>query len=95
MSEDFTKKTTCLLCDSLIDFKSEIQICSTCVILAMSDEDFQKLYYISIIENVKPKPITDNERKRIFDLYIPAQEVQLIEHIDIKKEITETNVSII
>jgi hypothetical protein len=50
----------------------------------MSDEDFQKLYYISIMENVKPKPITDNERKRIFDLYIPAQ-VQLIEHIDIKK----------
>lgn len=52
----------------------------------MSDEDFQKLYYISLIENVKPKPITDKERKRIFDLYIRAQEVQLIEHIDVKKE---------
>ena len=51
----------------------------------MSDEDFQKLYYISFIENVKPKPITDKERKRIFDLYIRAQEVQVIEHIDIKK----------
>jgi hypothetical protein len=85
MSEDFTKKSTCLLCDTLIDPKSEIQICSTCVIVAMSEEDFQKLYYISLIENVKPKPITDKQRKRIFDLYIRAQGVQLIEHIDIKK----------
>lgn len=86
MAEDFTKKSTCLLCDTLVDPKSEIQICSTCLIVAMSDEDFQKLYYISLIENVKPKPITDKERKRIFDLYIRAQEVQLIEHIDVKKE---------
>ena len=86
MAEDFTNKSTCLLCDTLVDPKSEIQICSTCLIIAMSDEDFQKLYYISLIENVKPKPITDKERKRIFDLYIRAQEVQLIEHIDVKKE---------
>lgn len=86
MAEDFTNKSTCLLCDTLVDPKSEIQICSTCLIVAMSDEDFQKLYYISLIENVKPKPITDKERKRIFDLYIRAQEVQLIEHIDVKKE---------
>ena len=78
MAEDFTKKSTCLLCDTLVDPKSEIQICSTCMIVAMSDEDFQKLYYISLIENVKPKPITAKERKRIFDLYIRAQEVQLI-----------------
>lgn len=78
MAEDFTKKSTCLLCDTLVDPKSETQICSTCLIVAMSDEDFQKLYYISLIENVKPKPITDKERKRIFDLYIRAQEVQLI-----------------
>ncbi|MFZ0628034.1 MAG: hypothetical protein WAM16_01880 [Nitrososphaeraceae archaeon] len=69
----------------MVDPKSETQICSTCLIVAMSDEDFQKLYYISLIENVKPKPITDKERKRIFDLYIRAQEVQLIEHIDVKK----------
>ena len=85
MAEDFTNKSTCLLCDTLVDPKSEIQICSTCLIIAMSDEDFQKLYYISLIENVKPKPITDKERKRIFDLYIRAQEVRLIEHIDVKK----------
>jgi len=85
MAEDFTKKSTCLLCDTLVDPKSEIQICSTCLIVAMSDEDFQKLYYISLIESVKPKPITDKERKRIFDLYIRAEEVQLIEHIDVKK----------
>ena len=78
MAEDFTKKSTCLLCETLVDPKSEIQICSTCLIVAMLDEDFQKLYYISLIENVKPKPITDKERKRIFDLYIRAQEVQLI-----------------
>ena len=81
MAEDFTKKSTCLLCDTLVDPKSEIQICSTCLIVAMSDEDFQKLYYISLIENVKPKPITDKERKRIFDLYIRAQEVQLNRNI--------------
>ena len=55
------------------------------MIVAMSDEDFQKLNYISLTENVKPIPITDKERKRIFDLYIRAQEVQLIEHIDVKK----------
>ena len=85
MAEDFTKKSTCLLCDTLLEPKSEIQICSTCLIVAMSDEDFQKLYYISLVENVKPKPITDKERKRIFDLYIRAQEVQLIEYIDVKK----------
>ena len=85
MAEDFTKKSTCLLCDNLVDPKSEIQICSTCVIVAMSDEDFQKLYYISLTENAKPKPITDKQSKRIFDLYFRAQEVQLIEHIDIKK----------
>lgn len=85
MAEDFTNKSTCLLCDTLVDPKSETQICSTCLIVAMSDEDFQKLYYISLIENVKPKSITDKERKRIFDLYIRAQEVQLIEHIDVKK----------
>lgn len=85
MSEDFTKKSTCLLCDSFVDPKSENQICSTCVIVAMSEEDFQKLNYISLIENVKPIPITDKERKRIFDLYIRAQEVQLIEHIDARK----------
>lgn len=85
MAEDFTKKLTCLLCDTLVDPKSEIQICSTCLIVAMSDQDFQKLNYISLTENVKPKPITDKERKRIFDLYIRAQEVQLIEHIDVKK----------
>ncbi len=85
MAEDFTKKSTCLLCDTMVDPKSEIQICSTCVIVAMSDEDFQKLNYISLIENVKPIPITDKERKKILDLYIHSQEVQLIEHIDIKK----------
>ena len=85
MPEDFSIKSTCLLCDTLVDPKSEIQICSTCLIVAMSDEDFQKLYYISLTENVRPKPITDKERKRIFDLYIRAQEVQLIEHIDVKK----------
>lgn len=86
MPEDFTKKSTCLLSDTLVDSKSEIQICSTCVIVAMSDEDFQKLYYISFVENVKPKPITDKERKRIFDLYIHAQEVQLVERIDKKRK---------
>ena len=43
MSEDFTKMSTCLLCDTKIDVKSGIQICSTCAIIAMPDEDFQKL----------------------------------------------------
>jgi hypothetical protein len=70
MSEDFTNMLTCLLCDTKIDAKSGIQICSTCAIIAMPDEDFQKLCYISLLENVNSKEITDNERTRIFDLYI-------------------------
>ena len=70
MSEDFTNKLTCLLCDTKIDAKSGIQICSTCAIIAMPDEYFQKLCYISLLENVNSKEITDNERTRIFDLYI-------------------------
>jgi hypothetical protein len=70
MSEDLTKMSTCLLCDTKIDAKSGIQICSTCAIIAMPDEDFQKLCYISLLENVNSKEITDNERSRIFDFYI-------------------------
>ena len=70
MSEDFTKMSTCLLCATKIDAKSGIQICSTCAIIAMPDEDFQKLYYISLLENVNSKEITENEWTRIFDLYI-------------------------
>ena len=72
MDEDFTKKLICLLCDAKVDPKCEVQICSTCAIVAMSDEDFQNLDYISLIENVKPKSINDKERKRILDLYIPV-----------------------
>jgi hypothetical protein len=64
MSENIdTKKSTCLLCDSEVDPKSEIRICSTCAIVAMSDEDFQKQYYISFLEDVNLKPITEIERK--------------------------------
>lgn len=72
MDEDFTKKSTCLLCDAKVNPESEVQICSTCAIVAMSDEDFQNLDYISLIENVKPKSINVKERKRILDLYIPV-----------------------
>lgn len=81
MSEDFTKMSTCLLCDIKIDVKSGIQICSTCAIIAMPDEDFQKLYYISLLENVNSKEITENERTRILDLYIHStQQERHIEH---------------
>ncbi|HEX7274673.1 MAG TPA: hypothetical protein VF248_03585 [Nitrososphaeraceae archaeon] len=79
MDEDFTKKSTCLLCDSVVDPKSEIQICSTCAIVAMSDEDFQDLNFISLTENIHPISINDKEKKRIFDLYVPAQDMRLIE----------------
>jgi hypothetical protein len=65
MSEDFTKMSTCLLCDTKIDAKSGI--CSTCAIIAMPDEDFQKIYYISLLEHVHFE-IADNERARVFDL---------------------------
>jgi hypothetical protein len=86
MSENIdTKKSTCLLCDSEVDPRSEIRICSTCAIVAMSDEDFQKQYYISFLEDVNPKPITEKERRRILDLYIPAREEHPIENIDRKK----------
>lgn len=81
MSEDFTKMSTCLLCDTQIDPKSGIQICSTCAIIAMPDEDFQKLYYISLLENVNSKEITEDERTRIFDLYIHSiRQERPIEH---------------
>ena len=79
MAEDFTKKSTCLLCDAKVDPKSEVQICSTCAIVAMSDEDFQNLDYISLIENVKPKSINDKERKKILDWYISANGLHVIE----------------
>ena len=79
MDEDFTKKSTCLLCDAKVDPKSEVQICSTCAIVAMSDEDFQNLDYISLIENVKPKSINDKERKKILDGYISADGLHVIE----------------
>ena len=54
-------------------------------IVAMSDEDFQNLDYISLIENVKPKSINDKERKKILDLYIHADGLRLIEQIVSKK----------
>jgi hypothetical protein len=79
MDEDFTKKSTCLLCDAVVDPKSEIQICSTCAIVAMSDEDFQDLNFISLTENIHPISINDKEKKRIFDLYVPSQDIRLIE----------------
>jgi hypothetical protein len=79
MDEDFTKKSTCLLCDAVVAPKSEIQICSTCAIVAMSDEDFQDLNFISLTENIHPISINDKEKKRIFDLYVPAQDMRLIE----------------
>ena len=79
MDEDFTKKSTCLLSDANVDPKSEVQICSTCAIVAMSDEDFQNLDYISLIENVKPISITDKERKKILDWYISAEGLRVIE----------------
>ena len=47
MDEDFTKKSTCLLCDAKVEPKSEVQICSTCAIIAMSDQDFHDLDYMS------------------------------------------------
>ena len=86
MSEDFTKMSTCLLCDTQIDAKSGIQICSTCAIIAMPDEDFQKLYYISLLENVNSKEIAENERTRIFDLYIHStQQERPLEYFKRKK----------
>jgi hypothetical protein len=86
MSEDFTKMSTCLLCDTKIGVKSGIQICSTCAIIAMPDEDFQKLYYISLLENVNSKEITENERTRIFDLYIHStQQERPLEYFKRKK----------
>jgi hypothetical protein len=71
VDEDFTKKSTCLLCDTIVDPKSEVRICSTCAIVTMSDEDFQKLNYISFVENVRPISLNDKEMKRILDWYIP------------------------
>jgi hypothetical protein len=46
---------------------------------------FQKQYYISFLEDVHLKPITEKERRRILDLYIPAREEHPIENINRKK----------
>lgn len=78
MGEDFTKKSTCLLSDAKVEPKSEVQICSTCAIIAMSDQDFQDLDYISLIENVKAKSINDKERKRILDWYVSVDGLRVI-----------------
>mgnify|MGYP003579709053 CR=1 FL=1 len=78
MDEDFTRKSTCLLCDAKVDPKFEVQICSTCAIIAMSDQDFRDLDYISLIENVKSKSINDKERKRILDWYVSVDGLRLI-----------------
>ncbi len=78
MDEDFTKKSTCLLCDAKVEPKSEVQICSTCAIIAMSDQDFHDLDYISLIENVKAKSINDKERKRILDWYVSVDGLRVI-----------------
>ena len=78
MDEDFTKKSTCLLCDAKVEPKSEVQICSTCAIIAMSDQDFQDLDYISLTENVKAKSINDKERKRILDWYVSVDGLRVI-----------------
>jgi len=86
MSEDFdTKKSTCLLCDTDIDLKSEIQVCNTCAIVAMSDEDFQKQDYISLLDDVNPRPITEKERRMILDLHIPTREEQQIKNMNREK----------
>ena len=86
MSENIdTKKSTCLLCNSEVDPKSEIRICSTCAVVAMSDEDFQNIYYISFLEDVNLRPISEKERRKILDMYIPAREERPIENIDRKK----------
>ena len=47
----------------------------------MPDEDFQNLYYISLLENVNSKEITEKERMRILDLYIHStQQERPLEH---------------
>jgi len=44
----------------------------------MSDQDFQDLDYISLIENVKAKSINDKEKKRILDWYVSVDGLRLI-----------------
>jgi hypothetical protein len=86
VNKDFTKKSTCLLCDAKIDSKSDAQVCSTCAIVAMSDEDFQNLNFISLIENVGTKSINDKEYKRIFDWYIPTQGMRMFQKYQKKQK---------
>ena len=45
----------------------------------MSDEDFQNLNYISLVENVESKFIDDKVSKRIFDWYIPVARMHVLE----------------
>ena len=66
MDEDFTKKSTCLLCDAKVEPKSEVQICSTCAIIAMSDQDFQDLDYILLFKMSRLNPLTIKRGKEFW-----------------------------
>ena len=85
--------STCLLCDAKIDAKSGIQICSTCAIIAMPDEDFQKLYFISLLENVHIKEIPDNERTRILTCILTRPDQKALWSIVKRKGNDETGLS--
>ena len=72
-----TGKQTCMMCNEEIDSHTQVKICSTCIIIAMSEKDFQRAYYIGIIDNQNITMLSDMDMRRIIDLFLPYQEQQI------------------
>ena len=86
MSENFdTREVSCMICEEKIDANSQIKICPTCVIIAMSNKDFEEAYCIGIIENQNMRKLTDSELRNILDFYLPYQGQVIIKNAENKR----------
>ena len=79
MSKDVDAlEKTCLICEERIDANSRNRICPTCIIIAMSDKDFEGAHDIGTIHNQNIQKLTDKELKKILDLFLPYQREVMI-----------------
>jgi receptor L domain-containing protein len=86
MSENFdTREVSCMICEEKIDANSQIKIFPTCVIIAMSNKDFEEAYCIGIIENQNMRKLTDSELRNILDFYLPYQGQVIIKNAENKR----------
>ena len=86
MSEIFdTREVSCMICEEKIEVNSQIKICPTCVIIAMSNKDFEEAYCIGIIENQNMRKLTDSQLRNILDFYLPYQGQVIIKNAESKR----------